>query len=106
MTSEPKHLFPSRPKPRQKCDGCGVCCLELGTPPFLGFEVYQLPEDLRAEVLEKGFCSETEGGQPCYWWDEKTKTCSEYENRPQLCRDFKAGGDSCLDFRKFYGINS
>lgn len=87
------------------CSGCGVCCKELGTPPFLGFEVFKLPEALRDEVLEKGFQSDSALlGQPCYWWDPETKGCSQYENRPQLCRDFEAGSDSCLSFRKFHNI--
>lgn len=85
------------------CDNCGVCCKELGTPPFLGFEVFELPNDLRDEVLEKGFSFEREG-KPCYWWDPKGKGCSHYEHRPQLCRDFEAGSDSCLSFRKHHNI--
>jgi len=85
------------------CDNCGVCCSELGTPPFLGFEIFKLPVDLKDEVLKKGF-GDDKIGQPCYWWDPKTKKCTQHKNRPQLCRDFKAGSDSCLAFRRFYKI--
>jgi Fe-S-cluster containining protein len=85
------------------CEGCGVCCKELGTPPFLGFEVFELPSDLKDEVLEKGFGDEREG-KPCYWWDPSTKRCTQYANRPRLCQEFEAGSDSCLGFREFYNI--
>lgn len=86
-----------------RCDDCGACCTTIGTPPFLGFEVYQLPGILQDEVLEKGFNNERDG-KPCYWFDNETKKCSQYDNRPQLCQDFEVGGDGCLSYREYYQI--
>ena len=92
-----------------RCDGCGACCCDIGYPPFLRFEVFELPEELRDEVLEKGFQTNSElvgkwEGHPCYWWDPETRGCTHYEHRPQLCRNFEVGGDSCLAFRKRYNV--
>jgi len=86
------------------CNNCGVCCKELGTPPFLQFEILKLPKELIAEVQEKGFQNERLG-MPCYWWNPDTKQCNQHEHRPQICRDFDAGGESCLLFRSHHGIN-
>jgi Fe-S-cluster containining protein len=84
--------------------------MDIGYPPFLGYEVFELPEELRDEVLKKGFQTNEEWigkweGKPCYWWDPETKGCAHYENRPQLCRDFIVGCDSCFAFRRLYGVD-
>ena len=31
--------------------------------------------------------------------------CRNYENRPQICRDFPAGSPNCIDFRKQAGVS-
>lgn len=32
--------------------------------------------------------------------------CMDYDNRPQVCRDFDVGGEECLDLRNRYGIEA
>ncbi len=88
------------------CDGCGACCLEIGTPPFLGFEIYNLPEPLRNEVLTNNTIDREESKLPCYWFDIKTRKCKHYEYRPQLCRDFEVGCISCLKYREILSKSS
>jgi Fe-S-cluster containining protein len=36
---------------------------------------------------------------------ERIFTCSIYEDRPQACRDFAAGGRHCLDARRRVGLS-
>ena len=40
---------------------------------------------------------------PCPQFDEKTKMCKIYANRPGHCRNFELGGVGCLD-RRLKGI--
>lgn len=85
----------------QTCDDCGVCCLEIGSPPFLGFELESLPQDLRIEVFKQESLGDREGsGQPCYWYDQVTRKCKHYEHRPMICRDFEIGSEFCLAYRE------
>lgn len=85
------------------CDDCGKCCKTIGTPPFLGFEIFELPESLRSEVINwMNNDQEREySNLPCYWFDQATLKCINYEHRPALCRDFEVGSDSCIKFREF-----
>ena len=91
------------------CDGCGACCTEMGTPPFLKHEIYNLPEDLQDEVLKfynkpEGFKRE-EDRVPCYWYDPITKKCKHYDDRPWVCKNFDVGSKSCLLWRSTLVIN-
>jgi Fe-S-cluster containining protein len=92
------------PLPVISCDGCGVCCSHIGNPPFMGFEVYDLPEDLRDEMLRVSAARE-EMALPCLWLDQTTKKCSHYEHRPSVCRDYEMGGPACLLMREATGID-
>lgn len=85
------------------CDGCGACCLSMGSPPFLGFEIYELPIDLQKEVLDN---IESEHNKvPCHWYDISTKKCRNYNYRPKICRDFEINNESCRSYRLYYGID-
>lgn len=90
------------------CNNCGACCQEIGTPPFLRSEIYELPEDLRDEVLafEKSEPNREKSGKPCFWFDGDSKRCSHYEDRPMVCRDFEVGTDSCLSYRRYHRIDA
>jgi Fe-S-cluster containining protein len=97
------------------CDGCGVCCLYMRTPPFLfgSFwrshgapledisELHNLPKYLRNELIHhlENNC-DGDPYVPCCWFDPETKQCRHYEWRPRPCRDFKVGGDDCLTARE------
>ena len=56
------------------CSRCGKCCLIV-----------------TVMVIKPGM----ELRRPCPNWDEETHLCGDYENRPQVCRDFL-----CEDARK------
>ncbi len=88
------------------CNNCGACCREIGTPPFLGCEIYELPEHLRDEVLEKlNQDPERENSRlPCFWFDTDTNKCMHYEHRPNICRDFEVKSPSCLSYREYHNI--
>ena len=40
--------------------------------------------------------------RPCSWLDVKTKRCSRYDERPQVCRSFPVGCEECLGWRAEY----
>lgn len=88
------------------CDNCGACCTKMGTPPFVRHELFDLREDLREEVLkyEKEEPDREFSGKPCFWFNIKTKKCSQYEHRPHTCRDFEVGCDPCKRWREDAGI--
>ena len=62
-----------------------------------------LPEWLEAEVravwerMQRGEFDPI--GQPCIWFDQETRRCKHYEYRPEVCRDFEVGEESCLRWR-------
>lgn len=116
------------------CNGCGVCCTTMGTPPgFARFfppagrqvaELAQHTEDheivLRMPVkvfnelrvyytrvqlgLER---DRTEGDDlPCLWYDAETRRCKHHKHRPTICRDFEVGSADCLFVRNLYGIQA
>ena len=35
----------------------------------------------------------------CAALDRETLMCKTYDNRPSVCREFKMGGDECIEFR-------
>lgn len=78
----------------------------MGTPPFLGFEIYELPSGLRDEVLDwiNNRPEREMSNLPCYWYDQETRKCKQYAHRPQLCRDFEVGSESCIRFREIFNI--
>lgn len=85
------------------CENCGACCLEVGSPPFLYFEINELPVDLQEEVLYWHNKPEREYSKlPCYWLDTTTKKCMHYEHRPQLCREFEIESISCIKLREIF----
>jgi len=93
--------------PVLNCDNCGVCCSEIGVPPFVRHEIFDLPEELRNEVFayEESEPNRENSKKPCYWWDSTTKKCTQYENRPQTCQDFEPGCVSCLSYRDYHNID-
>ncbi|HZY87595.1 MAG TPA: YkgJ family cysteine cluster protein [Gemmataceae bacterium] len=108
--------------PVVRCDGCGACCMEIGSPPGYaacvpppGLAPYDpddddyrrflaMPAELRAELtayhdgLRAG--GRGRGGSPCLWLDLETRRCRHYEWRPDCCRLFEVGCGSCLDWRE------
>ena len=91
------------------CENCGLCCMHMRTPPFLGPtdpEFMALPEALRREYLTwiespriDLLDSRGQEDSPCIWLNQGTGRCRHYASRPQVCRDFEAGSEACLAFR-------
>jgi len=90
--------------PKINCDGCGVCCTSVGCPPFIDEEVNNLPAVLKSQVIQLGYDSSHADKKACYWYDSTTKKCLHHEHRPQICKDFDAGGPICMIQRQFYNI--
>lgn len=96
------------------CDGCGVCCLHMGYPTYIGMSGetpaerhwLSMPADLKAELLAQvAIYPAPPSGQldgPCVWLDLETRRCRHHEHRPQVCRDFELGSQGCLDWRDVY----
>jgi len=105
------------------CDDCGLCCEGQVSPPgyqlFTGewgqWSIYTpdddadfarfraLPAEARralddhADRVRDG-TYDPEG--VCCWLDPVTRKCRWYEHRPQICRDYEMGGESCLAERQ------
>lgn len=104
-----------------KCEGCGICCMEMTTPPgygviILGYSswldegdilrVREMPDELKVEIIEamgaterSSICEEL----PCCWLDLSTKRCKHYDLRPSICREFEVGCEACLSSRRSAG---
>jgi len=100
------------------CEGCGRCCMEMNTPPFIviwqdGVPLkpdteYELqdfdwlmaaPQEAR-DAKRAAFDDDRPDGSPCVWLDLETKRCRWYEFRPGICREFERGGEVCLATRE------
>jgi Fe-S-cluster containining protein len=100
------------------CDGCGVCCEVVTSPPFYrifdgdGEEAWENLKwerpDLLTELLAAERARRKNGepsyGTPCLWFDSKTRRCRHYEYRPRACRVFPIGCDDCREARRRAGI--
>ena len=95
------------------CSGCGACCLHVGHPMYFKGSASSpaetawrdLPQDLKREHNEYLQAITDDYGQPCYWLDLATRTCKQYEHRPQVCRDLETGSADCLRLRQVQGID-
>lgn len=102
------------------CDGCGACCLVVGSPPFVrrfdgeGEERWEILRrdhpGLVAELIAGERALRDQGlpreGRPCVWYDPSRRGCRHYELRPRACRDFALGGIDCRDARRRAGIEA
>ena len=86
--------------PILNCDGCGKCCQNIGFPPFMYFEILNLPADLNSQImpLYDNRQSLEMARVKCVWLSDDNK-CMHYEHRPKVCRDFTIGEPACLWFR-------
>ena len=89
------------------CEGCGICCTEVPVPPYLD-EIDFIPEELQRQVYEARLIEEQliAEKRPCIWWDAATRKCGQYEDRPNICREYETGGELCLETREKYGMVS
>ena len=124
------------PLPVVSCDGCGACCMHVGTPPDFLFDYemaeaakisgppfsrwplsrwgLSLPPDALASFLARVELNHQRGAdilmghinEPCCWLDPDTRRCRHYDHRPEICREFKVGGAGCLSRRRDMGIDT
>ncbi len=98
----------------ESCHGCGVCCLQVGHPPYFwhqdrGHTVDEywnsVPDELRKEVIDYvEQLKEPDFGTPCIWYDVESRNCRHHEYRPRVCRDFEVGSIDCIRLRLDQGI--
>jgi len=107
----------ARWEPPVDCATCGACCREayhsvtvsvrdpvVWKQPDLvertgpRFEIRRDGARCAALVDKRGATDEPAGA--------RVFTCSIYEDRPQACRDFAAGGRHCLDARRRVGLSA
>lgn len=94
-----------------ECDGCGACCrtwrvlvseTDAEREPRIREEGRRLPEHTATsfwgyQIFPLPF------HEGCCFLDEKQR-CGVYETRPQVCRDFEAGGPRCQEAREGAGM--
>lgn len=83
--------------PAGDCSGCGMCCAEIGTPPFTHTEGDEPPPHLAWDFELHEWRGEQ--GLPCLWFDPAARTCLHYADRPQVCREFAVGSHACRRWR-------
>ncbi|MCD6186598.1 MAG: YkgJ family cysteine cluster protein [Desulfuromusa sp.] len=78
------------------CTNCEASCCRLEAMLFNDTEVpdkfieVDTRGDRRMARLEDGWCSAL---------DRNTMSCTIYENRPWICREFEMGKDECISAR-------
>jgi Fe-S-cluster containining protein len=78
------------------CSNCKACCCRLEAMLFGDPEV---PDHLTV-TDERGVRSMARKGDGwCTALDRKTMSCTIYEKRPWICREFEMGKDECLSAR-------
>jgi hypothetical protein len=107
----------ARWEPPVDCATCGACCREAYHSVTVSVRdpvVWKQPDLVernghRFEIRRDGErCAALEdlrGGGPRRP-DGRVFTCTIYEDRPQACRDFAAGGRHCLDARRRVGLSA
>jgi Fe-S-cluster containining protein len=106
------------------CNNCGLCCMHMRTPPFIGVtdpRWQAMPQELRDElsvwlsydekkkkVVEapRYTLAQRKYGDdlPCLWLNVATGKCRHYEFRPDVCRDYQPGNGSCRELRRSVGL--
>jgi Fe-S-cluster containining protein len=99
--------------PMPDCMTCGACCALMpcvGVPPTVSLDP-DLYWDITKETDNGGIVVDRyvrRNGETlvCSALDvkETTVSCTIYESRPQMCRDFEAGSDRCHALRRAVGL--
>ncbi len=107
------------------CNNCGACCMHMRTPPHIVglnsdgswhnyggssqddfLRLMVAPAEARQAIVDRLNASydDVPDESPCAWLDLETKKCRWHDHRPDVCRDFDVGGESCLATRSACGI--
>jgi uncharacterized protein len=99
--------------PVPDCMTCGACCALMpcvGIPPTMDLdpELYWdiIKETEVGEIVVDRYLRRDGETLVCSALDvsETKVSCSIYESRPQMCRDFEAGSDRCHALRRAVGL--
>ena len=77
-----------------KCEQCGACCREQGSPPWTDEDLPRTPVAIR-DIIHWFAISDPyryDYGKECYFLSTKNK-CLIYDCRPEACREFEPGRD-------------
>ena len=110
------HPACARWEPPVECADCGACCREAYHSVTVSVRdpvVWKQPALVerhghRFEILREGSrCAALVDRHADDARDPAARvfTCRIYEDRPQACRDFAAGGRQCLDARRRVGLS-
>jgi Putative zinc- or iron-chelating domain len=109
--TDPGHRACARWEPPVDCQLCGACCREAYHSVTVSVRdpvVWKEPalivrEGHRFEIRREGErCAALKVGEP---GTTPRYACSIYDNRPNPCREFAAGGRHCLDARRRVGLS-
>lgn len=76
------------------CQRCGTCCRRQPTPPFrLGYPELADHPELRDEIVRYLESDQFDDNAPCLWLTPDG--CKHYDLRPEICREYEPGCDSC-----------
>jgi Putative zinc- or iron-chelating domain len=112
--------FPAcaRWEPPVDCRSCGACCREayhsvtVATRDPVVWKQPRLVErhghrfEIRREGSRCAALVDRRGEPPAARGSAPLFVCSIYQDRPQACRDFAAGGRHCLDARRRVGLSA
>lgn len=73
-----------------ECNGCGKCCDPPRVPPLAPGAIDRIDPADRAWMLS---LEQTPFGLRCPRYDQATRRCTDYDNRPPVCRDYPTGYD-------------
>lgn len=101
----------SQGSPDYACDGCGACCrtfpifaagADADREPRIAREGRTLPEHVASpQWTYQLFPLPFHDG--CCFLDGDNR-CTIYATRPEVCREFPAGGDQCQEARARVGL--
>lgn len=108
MTEAPEPTVEDRDRPAEWSDGlppcteCGFCCFFPDPRYVLLFEpdlerLGELVPQVTVEIKGRAFLRMAEGHCVALKQDGERWLCSIYDRRPQLCRDFARGIETCRE---------
>lgn len=82
------------------CTRCGACCTQM----TFKFTEPTPDDDIERWWLLHGYSVLHDAGRvfvghdsTCYWYDPLTKSCTHYDERPQVCRRFRCPKSNAED---------
>lgn len=95
------------------CQTCGACCdldsiipMDFAESERLGVYVEVMDDDEEALIVDRLLTHDFSTGSCAHLSGELGRHvgCGVYGKRPGVCRDFEAGSDRCMEFRRMYGF--